>query len=358
MKIKSLKSKAKVFLTIVVFWGLAVFLSGCTEEKFYTKDFFAMDTWMSVQIAGDFSEEEMQKHLSTIEARIRELENIFSVTLQGSDLYRVNNYAGETITIENKDFINILSEALSYEQLTDRAFSPRLYKISREWGFTTGNYKVPEDFLIKSYLEEIDASEIFVTDGNVIKTNGVMLDFGAIAKGYATDCIVEYIKENDIPKAIINLGGNVYVHGSRDENTGWSVGIADPFADRLLGIIDITDACVVTSGNYERYFEQNGVRYNHIIDSQTGYPAENSLASVTIISTDASYADALSTALFVMGTEKAIDFWKNNAGFEFILVTEDKEIYYSNELDKEGIFNSNEEIFSDRYVLRPVGKAE
>lgn len=356
MKIKFLKCMTKAFITIAVILELAVFLSGCTEEKFYTKDFFAMDTWMSVQIAGDFSEEEMQKHLSAIEARIRELENIFSVTLQGSDLYRLNNCDDETILIENEDFINILSEALSYEELTDMTFCPRLYKISREWGFTTGNYKVPDDLLLKSHLEEINASEIFVTDDKVTKTNGVMLDFGAIAKGYATDCIVEYLKENNIQKAVINLGGNVYVHGSKEEDTGWSVGITDPFADRLLGIIDITDACVVTSGNYERYFEQDGIRYHHIINPLTGYPARNGLVSVTVISTDASYADALSTALFVMGTEKAIDFWKNNDGFEFILVTEDKEVYYSKGL--EGVFNSNAEIFSDRYVLKPVGKVE
>jgi len=351
------KSPTKKIFTVTIILLMTVFLSGCNKEKFYSNDFFAMDTWMSVQIPNVSTEEDTVEHLKNIEAKIREIENSFSVTLQASDLYKLNNSSEETIEVKNDDFIKVLTEALRYEQMTDKAFSPRLYKISREWGFTTGSYKIPEGDIIKEYLEEISASEISV-DGNMVsRTPGIMIDFGAIAKGYAADVVVEYLKANNIPKAIINLGGNVYMLGSKDEETGWIVGVNDPFADRLLGTIELSDACVVTSGNYERYFEQDGKRYHHIIDSETGSPSDSGLASVTVISADASYADALSTALFVMGVDKAIEFWRNNENFEFVLVTENKEVYYS-ELLENGVFTFDERIFEDGYVLKPVSKSE
>ena len=349
------KGPMKKIFTITFVLLMTVFLSGCNKEKFYSNDFFAMDTWMSVQIPNVSSEDDTVKHLKNIEAKIREIENSFSVTLQASDLYKLNNSSEETIEIANNDFINALTEALRYEQLTEQAFSPRLYKVSREWGFTIGEYKIPEEDTLKKYIEEINVSEILV-DGNVIsRTPGIMIDFGAIAKGYAADVVVEYLKANNIPKAIINLGGNVYMLGSKDEETGWIVGVNDPFADRLLGTIELSDACVVTSGNYERYFEQDGKRYHHIIDSATGSPSDSGLASVTIISADASYADALSTALFVMGADKAIEFWRNNEDFEFVLVTENKEVYYS-ELLENGVFSFDQGIIEDGYVLKPVSK--
>ena len=350
------KKPTKNFFTITVFFVLTVFLLGCSKEKFYSNEFFAMDTWMTVQIPNVSSEEEIAGHLKNIEARIRELENSFSVTLQASDLYKLNNSSEETIKPESNDFINILTEALEYEQLTNRAFSPRLYKISKEWGFTTGTYQIPDADILKTYLEEVRASEISVDNNIVTRTPGIMIDFGAIAKGYATDVVVEYLKANNIPKAIINLGGNVYVLGSKDKETGWTVGINDPFADRLLGTIELSDACVVTSGNYERYFEREGKRYHHIIDSTTGYPTDNGLVSVTIISADASYADALSTALFVMGTDKAIEFWRNNDDFAFVIVTENKEIYYSELL--EDVFAFDEGVIKDGYILKAVIKSD
>ncbi|MBE5948134.1 MAG: FAD:protein FMN transferase [Lachnospiraceae bacterium] len=349
------KSPTKKLLTIMVVLLMTVLLSGCSKEKFYSNDFFAMDTWMSVQIPKCSTEEDTVEHLKNIEARIREIENSFSVTLQASDLYKLNNSSEETIEIVNNDFINALMEALCYEQLTNHTFSPRLYKISREWGFTTGSYNIPEEDILKKYLEEINASNISVDGNLVVRTPGIMIDFGAIAKGYAADEVVEYLKANNIPKAIINLGGNVYMLGSKDEEVGWIVGVNDPFADRLLGTIELSDACVVTSGNYERYFERDGKRYHHIIDSTTGSPSDSGLASVTIISADASYADALSTALFVMGVDKAIEFWRNNENFEFVLVTENKEVYYS-ELLKNGVFSFDQGIIEDGYVLKPVSK--
>ena len=349
------KSPTKKIFTVTIILLMTVFLSGCNKEKFYSNDFFAMDTWMSVQIPNVSTEEDTVEHLKNIEAKIREIENSFSVTLQASDLYKLNNSSEETIEVKNDDFIKVLTEALRYEQMTDKAFSPRLYKISREWGFTTGSYKIPEDDIIKEYLEEISASEISV-DGNMVsRTPGIMIDFGAIAKGYAADVVVEYLKANNIPKAIINLGGNVYMLGSKDEETGWIVGVNDPFADRLLGTIELSDACVVTSGNYERYFEQDGKRYHHIIDSATGSPSDSGLASVTVISADASYADALSTALFVMGVDKAIEFWRNNENFEFVLVTENKEVYYSELLENE-VFSFDQGIIEDGYVLKLIRK--
>ncbi len=333
-KIRFKKIKITV-LVIAVFMFTVLSISGCNKNSdFVSKQFFAMDTWMEIHLPASIDEKLRNTYFEEIEALVRELEGICSVTSPASDLYKLNNSMEETVTSVNKELLSILFEAEVLEDLTKGAFCDKLYNISREWGFTTGNYKVPDSILIEDMLmhikEAADGNNVMISGDSITRPVGISFDLGGIAKGYATDMVVSYLKDNDISNAIINLGGNIFVLGTKSDGSLVNVGITDPFDESVLGTMALTGKAVVTSGNYERYFESDGKRYHHIIDSGTGYPADNGLVSVTIIAEDASYADALSTALFVMGLDDAVEFWrKNNDTFDAIFVSENKEIYYT-----------------------------
>lgn len=310
-------------------------LIGCNKKgDFVTKQFFAMDTWMEIYLPAEYSEDELETYFKDIEALVRNLEGICSVNSPASDLYKLNNSEEETTIAVNEELLKILFEAEVLEDLTNGAFCDKLYSISREWGFTTGDYKVPKaerlEELLRQIKEATDNNRIIISDNSVTRPVGICFDLGGIAKGYATDLVVEYLKEQGIDSAIINLGGNVYALGKKADGSAINVGITDPFDEAVLGTLELSDKAVVTSGNYERYFELDGKRYHHIIDSATGYPAESGLVSVTIIAEDASYADGLSTALFVMGLDEASEFWRQNSeSFDAIFVSENKELYYT-----------------------------
>ena len=325
-----------VMLSVV----LCCFVSGCGKKEGYvTKQFFAMDTWMEIQLPESCDDKDLELYFNDVEAIVRKFEACFSVTSTASDLYKLNNDINENVTLDSKELLDILKEGEYLEDLTDGAFCDKLYVISKEWGFTTGNYKVPDKAWLDAEILEIqdimDDSNtdisVDINESSVIRPVGTCFDLGGIAKGYATDKIVDYLADKGINSAIVNLGGNIYAFGDKQgKEDRFVVGITDPFDNTLLGTVMVKDMAVVTSGNYERYFELDGERYHHIIDSTTGYPADNGLVSVTIISEDASYADGLSTALFVMGLDEAITFWENNRNsFDAILITENNEIYYT-----------------------------
>ncbi len=322
-------------------------LTGCNRNSdFITKQFFAMDTWMEIHLPAEYSEDELETYFKDIEALVRNLEGLCSVTSPASDLYKLNNSEEETTTAVNEELLKILSEAETLEDLTNGAFCDKLYIISKEWGFTTGDYKVPDSKFIeeglKKIAEVVENNNVVIGEDYVTRPVEISFDLGGIAKGYATDLVVEYLKEQGIDSAIINLGGNVHVLGEKADGSAINVGITDPFDESVLGTIALSGKAVVTSGNYERYFELDGKRYHHIIDSKTGYPADNGLVSVTIIAEDASYADGLSTALFVMGLDEASEFWRQNSeSFDAIFVSENKEIYYTSGIAD--IFECNKE---------------
>lgn len=149
------------------------------------------------------------------------------------------------------------------------------------------------------------------------------IDLGSIAKGYTGNRLVELLSENGVKNALLNHGGNVHVLGTKPDGTPWRVAVADPNGDVYAGVVEVVDKAVVTSGGYERYFELDGIRYHHIIDPTTGYPANNSFLPGTIVGSDGAVCDALATALFVMGPERAAEFWKGSDDFEAVFITTD-----------------------------------
>ncbi len=292
--------------------------------------FFAMDTYMSVTAYG--ADESV---LLGAEEKIREIEERLSVTKESSEIARLNREGRLEVS---ESTMRLLSSAVAYARITEGALDPSVYPATKLWGFTTGEYRVPEEAEISEALEHVDWSRIELEsseDGHwtVSLPEGAMIDLGAVAKGYAGTALRQYFRENAVESALLDLGGNIQAVGKKPDGSPFRIAVKDPQGSGYLGVVslDLPDLAVVTSGAYERYFEENGKRYGHIMDPATGHPAESGLLSVTIVHDDGVLCDALSTACFVMGEEKSIALWRSLNSFEFLMVTEDGRLLVSEE---------------------------
>ena len=231
----------------------------------------------------------------------------------------------------SKDVSDILKRALAICKETDGALDISVYPVLRAWGFTTGSYKVPEEGEIKELLQNVGYDKVHLTDGgNVTIPHGAEIDLGSVVKGYTGSAIADYFRSEGVTSALINLGGNVECVGTRPDGKKWKVAIKSPFADSstgVIGVLEAQDEAIITSGGYERFFEEDGEVYWHILDPETGKPAKSGLSSVTVVGNDGLRCDGLSTALFVMGLDGAIDFWKAAGDFDAVFITDDGEVY-------------------------------
>lgn len=296
-----------------------------------TRDIFAMDTYMNLKTYG----ENNSSALNEAENEIINLEKMLSVTAENSDIWNIN-HSGGNFTGVSSDTIEIIEKALEIGNKTDGALDITVYPVVKEWGFTTGDYKIPDETEIENLLENVDFRKI-ETDGNSVKIPAdFQIDTGSLTKGYTGDKVMDIFRKNGIKSAIINLGGNVQTLGAKPDGSLWKVAVKNPFQpDAEMCILSVEDKAVITSGNYERFFTgDDGVNYWHIIDTKTGKPAGNGLVSVTIIGGNGLECDALSTALFVAGTEKAVEYWQKNDNFDMILVTDDGKIIITDGIEK------------------------
>ncbi len=300
-------------------------LCGCAAQE-KTETFTAMDTVMTLTVYGGGNA------LDDAKVLILGLEAELSVTAEGSAIRRLNE-EGELELCE--DAAALVSEALALCAETDGALDITVYPVVRAWGFTTGDYRVPTEEELSALLPLVDHSAVKMSGSTVTLPAGAMIDLGAVAKGYASDRAAALLREKGVKSAILNLGGNVYALGSKPDGSAWRVGVADPFGEggTYSLVLSVTDMAVVTSGGYQRYFEQDGVIYRHIIDPETGHPVDNGLASVTIVCEEGLKADALSTALYVMGYEKAVEYWKNHGGFDAVFILNDASIHITEGLE-------------------------
>lgn len=319
----------KIYLLPVL---IMMIFSGCSETRTDSSsgELFAMDTYMSIKAGGKNSEEAVYQS----ESEIIRLDKLFSATDSGSDIYRINHSESAEVS---SDTLKIISESLKICESTGGSLDMTVYPIVKLWGFTTGEYRIPENNEIQNCLKSVNYNNINISGNSVSVPSGCELDLGAVAKGYTSDRIVEIFREKDIESGVINLGGNVYIYGSERE-----VSVRNPFyPDEIIGTLEISDKAVVTSGSYERFFTGNdGKKYCHIIDPATGYPVDNGLVSVTVIGESGIYCDALSTALFVMGIDKAVEYWKNNGNFDMILIDNNHKIYVTEDIDFKSTGNS------------------
>jgi len=299
------------------------------KETEASKDLFAMDTYMTLTAYGEHAQEAVDKAAERVEA----LDALLSTGNENSEIYQLNQNGEATLSEEGG---YLVERALELYKKTEGAFDIAIYPVMQAWGFPTQDYHVPDDDTLKEKLALADASKVnYDKDTRKIffDQDGMEIDLGGIAKGYTSSQIMQIYQDCGVTSGLVNLGGNVQALGCKTDGSKWRVAIQSPDdTEEYLGILEIEDQAVITSGGYERYFEEDGVTYHHIIDPATGYPADSGL----IVSDDGTLADGLSTSLFIMGEEKAAQFWRENSDeFEAIMETSDGELYVT-----EGIADS------------------
>ena len=301
----------------------AFLLTGCSGAPAQgpeTATFFAMDTAMDFTVYGDAA------LLDEAETLIGSLEEQVSVTDEHSDIYAIDHTGSGSLS---GNAAELMEQALELCRRTGGALDISVYPIVRAWGFTTGSYQVPDEETIQSLLPLVDYTQIQydAATGVVTLPEGMEIDLGSVAKGYAGQLAAQMLRNSGVESALLNLGGNVQTVGAKPDGSPWQIGIKDPQGEDAMMVLSVEDQAVVTSGGYERYFEQDGQTYWHIMDPSTGHPADSGLISVTIVGDEGVVCDGLSTALFVMGLEKAADLWAQSCDFEAVFVTASGEVY-------------------------------
>lgn len=312
-----------------------------------SRELFAMDTIMTITAYGEKSSEAVD----AAAAEVKRLDDLLSTGNAKSEV-SILNKNGNCLLSADTGFL--LEKSLELYENTEGSFDITIYPLMKEWGFTSDKYKVPSDERINELLKNVDSSLIQWNPENrlALLPDKVEIDFGGIAKGYTSSRIMQIFKKYHVTGGIVSLGGNVQAYGRKNDGNTWKIAVENPDTSPLdgdyAGILTLTDKAVITSGGYERYFEKDGKKYHHIIDPATGKPARSGLVSVTIVSDDGTLADGLSTSLFVMGGERAKEYWKkHSAEFDFILIYEDKTVEVS-----EGIKDS----FSSDFDYEVIGK--
>lgn len=307
------------------------------EDARFDETFLAMDTVMTVSAFGPKGEEGVKAARRELEA----LDALLSTGSESSEVSRLNAEGGGKLS---PDTAALTLAALNLFKETDGAFDISIYPVMKLWGFdrldelSADNVVIPSDEELQKTLEKVDAGQLIYDPENetlAYGLPGMAVDFGGITKGYASNKVIGMLREMGVTHAMLNLGGNVQTLGTKPDGSRWRIGIQYPdlASTDIVGVVSISDMAVITSGDYERLIP--GTKYHHIIDPATGRPVSNGLRSVTIVSADGTLADGLSTSLFVMGMEKAAEYWRgHSSAFGAIFLTEDMKLYVTEGLDQ------------------------
>ena len=336
-------------ICLILIFGVVLLLAGGCATKAdepATRTIFAMDTVMTLTAYGDQAEEA----LDAAEQDIIALDQMLSTEDPNSEIYALNS-SGFSVLSETTAYL--VEQALAVSDMTGNAFDPLIYPLMKAWGFPDQEYRVPDPDEIDALLPLLDPEQVSFDsdDGRVeFETPGMMIDLGGIAKGYTSAFFMETFQKYGMDSALVNLGGNVEALGSKPDGSAWKVAIQDPEdPSSYISVLEIRDQAVITSGGYERYFEENGQIYHHILDPSTGYPSDSGVLSVSIISSNGTLADAMSTALFVLGVEQGSEIWREHADqFDVIFLTDDHRLYVS-----EGVFD---DVASSEYPVTVITK--
>lgn len=321
------KLKSIFIIVIAVFaglWGIRSY----NARRFYVEKQtrFVMDTYVTIYAVGpkNITSQAVKRALD----RIQEISIKFNPLDPKSPLYAFNTQ-GTPIT--DKEILDLVRIALDISQKSDGAFDITLFPVSDLWGFTTFNLKpphLPPEAQIKDALKLVGYRHLILRDGMLKKDNpGVAIDLGGIAKGYALEQAARVLKENGIKNALIDAGGDIYALGKKGRKL-WRVGIKNPRAESMLGYVEVEDLAVIGSGDYERFFMQDGKRYHHIFNPKTGYPTEG-ISGVTLIYPDTVSAQAWAKIPFIMGQKKGLELLESIPGMQAIVVTSEGEVTYS-----------------------------
>ena len=309
--------------------------TGCskstTADEVYTANGFYFDTVISISIYDEVKESEKKEAADACLSLCTKYENLLSATIEGSDVAKINEAGGAPVTISDET-ASLIEKALEISNLSDGLFDISIAPVVDLWDITGDNPHVPDDASIQSALSHVNYQNIKL-DGNTVTLLDpeMKIDLGAIAKGFIADRLKECLEEHNISHGLINLGGNVLAFGGKADNSDFTIGLQKPFDEHgdAIASVRVKDASVVTSGSYERYFEENDHLYHHIMDTTTGYPVDNGLSAVTILSENSETGDALSTACFSLGKDKGMELIDSMPDIYAIFITTDNEIFYS-----------------------------
>lgn len=289
-------------------------LCGCQNKQLYKDSQIMMGTIVEV-ISSD-------KRAKTIAFReIKRIEDLLSKYKEDSEISRLNKLGRLNVSY---DTLYVLNKAKYFWIISNGAFDVTVGPLMDIWGFTDKNYKLPDNSKIKAALKLVGFNKIIIDENNsVVKFNirGIKIDLGAIAKGYAVDCAIKKLKQAGIKSCLINAGGQIYCLGDKFGRP-WNIALQNPRGYGVIDYLQLQDKAVATSGDYQQYFINRNKRYSHIFNPHTGYPADSGVISVTVIAPDGTTADALATAIFVVGKEKGLELVRKNPGVETMIVEE------------------------------------
>lgn len=337
----------KYILVIII----CILFCGCQIKNDMAEiQMFAMDTFIDLKAQGENGE----KALLEAEKEINRLEKLFSPTIEQSEIFAINQYAAKQTVTVSKDTFDLIEKAKEYCNITEGAFDITIAPVVKAWGFTEEVKRVPSDEEIQQKLQLVDNNKLHIDKQNstvYLENENMSIDLGGIAKGYASNKVNEILKKNGVSSAVISLGGNVSVTGKRPDGTKWRIAVQDPMnSEGYVGILNVEDTSVITSGVYQRFFEQNGKKYHHIIDTKTGKPTQNGLLSVTIVCDNGAMADALSTSVMVAGLQKGSELWRKLNNFGMIVITDSNEMYISEDI--EDIFEVSDDVEYTIHIIQ------
>ncbi|WP_298845287.1 FAD:protein FMN transferase [Clostridium sp.] len=337
-----------IMIALIFIILILIFITGNNKKSYILREFYSLGTSNQLKVYG-------KKAIKAIEEsiiKVYEIDNKMSVFKEDSEILKISINAGNKPQIVSNDTYYVIQKAIKYCKLSKGAFDITIKPIVTLWGIGKEGQQIPSSNEIKEKLKIINYKDVVIDKNDksiFLKNKEQEIDVGGIAKGYAADEVKNVMVKNGIKSALINLGGNILALGTKIDGTPWSVGIQDPFKTRgeFVLTISVINKSVVTSGNYERYFEVEGKRFHHIINPSTGYPSESDIVGATIISDNSIDGDGLSTGVYIMGVQKAIKLIEEIEGIDAILITKSKEIYVTSGMKGKFEITSHEFVYKN-----------
>jgi thiamine biosynthesis lipoprotein len=320
-----------------------IFATGKYERPEVVKSSYALGTIINLKVFGNKGEEAIEKAIE----KLNDIDDKMSAFKKYSEISKINSKAGATQEAVSKDTYFVVKKAVEYSKILEGTFDPTIRPLVELWKIGTEE-AIPEKSKIEETLKLINYDHVILDGSNqsiMLKHKNQALDVGGIAKGFAADEVRDIFYKHNIKSALIDLGGNIFALGSKEDGTPWKVGIQNPFEPRgeYIGILSVKNKSVVTSGNYEKYFMKDGQRFHHIIDPKTGYPSQSKIISATIISDNSIDGDGLSTGVYILGINKAMEIIEAIDGIDAIFITDDKKVYKTSGIDKSILTLTDEE---------------
>nr|WP_207653576.1 FAD:protein FMN transferase [Clostridium peptidivorans] len=331
-----LNMKKLYFILIVITVTITAAACSSNNSSKYSSPISKTDFFMGTVVKISLYDKKDENIISKAFDRIKEIENEVSINKEGTELDKLNSFAGKEPLKVKDDTYMMIKKGLEYSKLSQGSFDITIGPIVKLWSIGLPEAKVPTELEISDKLKLVEYKDVKINEDKSIflKRPGMIIDLGGIAKGYTADAVVDVLKQNGVKSAVIDLGGNVFAMGSKTDGQPWKIGIQNPFELRgkIIGTIEVQNKSIVTSGIYERFIEKDGKRYHHILSPFNGYPYNNEIAGVTIVSDKSIDGDALSTTVFSKGLNGGMKFVKKTKGIEAIFVTKNKEVYITDGL--------------------------